>query len=138
MNDSLVQLGAPTRPRLPEWARKSKTHFESLNHLKRGLRELKLHTVCEEAKCPNMGECWEHGAATFMLMGDVCTRHCGFCAVSQGAAKPLEAVHAAIRARVPAMMVDRPLSPDIAAIRAMIVFPSGEAMVSFTRPVQSI
>jgi lipoic acid synthetase len=48
------------------------------------MRELDLHTVCEEAHCPNIGECWEHGAATFMILGDVCTRNCGYCAVVSG------------------------------------------------------
>src|ERR1051325_3776851 len=82
MSDSLVQLSLP-RPRLPEWARKSRTHFESLNHLKRGLRERKLHTVCEEARCPNIHECFHRGAATFMILGDRCTRGCGFCSVQK-------------------------------------------------------
>jgi lipoic acid synthetase len=48
------------------------------------MREMGLHTVCEEAHCPNVGECWEHGAATFMILGDVCTRNCGYCAVAHG------------------------------------------------------
>jgi len=86
--DSLVQIGggppsAPKRPRLPEWARRSRTHFESLNHLKRGLRERKLHTVCEEARCPNIHECFHRGAATFMILGERCTRGCGFCSVQK-------------------------------------------------------
>jgi lipoyl synthase len=86
--DSLVQIGgaappAPVRPRLPEWARRGKTHFESLNHLKRGLRERKLHTVCEEARCPNIHECFHAGAATFMILGERCTRGCGFCSVQK-------------------------------------------------------
>ncbi len=51
------------------------------------MRTLDLHTVCESARCPNMGECWEHGTATFMILGDICTRACGFCAVPSG--KPL-------------------------------------------------
>jgi lipoic acid synthetase len=85
--DSLVQIGGapvpPKRPRLPEWARRSKTHFESLNHLKRGLRERRLHTVCEEARCPNIHECFHRGAATFMILGERCTRGCGFCSVQK-------------------------------------------------------
>jgi lipoyl synthase len=83
MSDSLVQLSLP-RPRLPEWARKSRTHFESLNHLKSGLRKLNLHTVCEEARCPNLGHCWSRGTATVMILGELCTRRCGFCAVAPG------------------------------------------------------
>ena len=84
MGDSLVQLGAAPRPRLPEWARKSRTHFESLNRLKRGLRLLNLHTVCESARCPNIHECFHRGAATFMILGERCTRGCGFCSVPKG------------------------------------------------------
>jgi lipoyl synthase len=83
VSDALVQIGAPKSPRLPEWARKSRTHFESLNQLKRGLREHKLHTVCEEARCPNIHECFHRGAATFMILGDRCTRGCGFCSVQK-------------------------------------------------------
>jgi lipoic acid synthetase len=86
--DSLVQIDggaplAPARPRLPEWARRSQTHFESLDLLKRGLRERKLHTVCEEARCPNIHECFHRGAATFMILGERCTRGCGFCSVQK-------------------------------------------------------
>jgi lipoic acid synthetase len=84
VGDSLVQLGAGPRPRLPGWARKSRTHFESLNRLKRGLRLLNLHTVCESARCPNIHECFHRGAATFMILGERCTRGCGFCAVLKG------------------------------------------------------
>lgn len=79
----LVQI-QPPRPRLPEWARKSSTHFESLNQLKSGLRSLNLHTVCESARCPNIHECFHRGAATFMILGNLCTRGCGFCSVPKG------------------------------------------------------
>ncbi len=61
---------------------------EEVHELKRLLGGLKLHTVCQEAMCPNMGECWRHGVATFMILGDVCTRGCRYCAVSKGS--PLE------------------------------------------------
>ncbi len=86
MTPPLVQIGgeapsASPRPRLPEWARKSRTHFESLNRLKTGLRSLNLHTVCESARCPNIHECFHRGAATFMILGNYCTRGCGFCSV---------------------------------------------------------
>jgi lipoic acid synthetase len=86
VSDTLVQIGAPQppRPRLPEWARKSRTHFESLNRLKSGLRRLNLHTVCESARCPNIHECFHRGAATFMILGNYCTRGCGFCSVPKG------------------------------------------------------
>jgi len=80
----------PPKPRLPEWARRSRTHFESLNRLKSGFRALNLHTVCESARCPNIHECFHRGAATFMILGNVCTRGCGFCAVPKGRAEPLD------------------------------------------------
>jgi lipoyl synthase len=83
VSDSLVQIGN-ARPRLPEWARKPRTHFESLNQLKTGLRSLNLHTVCESARCPNIHECFNRGAATFMILGNLCTRGCGFCSVPKG------------------------------------------------------
>jgi lipoic acid synthetase len=79
----LVQIDAP-RPRLPEWARRPATHFESLNRLKSGLRAKDLHTVCESARCPNIHECFHRGAATFMILGNRCTRGCGFCSVPKG------------------------------------------------------
>jgi len=71
----------PVRPRLPEWARKSGTHFEALNRLKSGLRQRDLHTVCESARCPNIHECFGRATAAFMILGDRCTRACGFCSV---------------------------------------------------------
>jgi lipoic acid synthetase len=79
----LVQI-SPKRPRLPAWARKGPTHFESLHRLKADLRRLHLHTVCESARCPNIHECFHRGAATFMILGNYCTRGCGFCAVPKG------------------------------------------------------
>jgi lipoic acid synthetase len=79
----LVQIGA-ARPRLPEWARKSATHFASLHRLKAGLRSSRLHTVCESARCPNIHECFHRGAATFLILGNRCTRGCGFCSVPKG------------------------------------------------------
>jgi len=88
VSDGLVQIRGskvrPARARLPEWARKGRTHFESLNRLKSGLRELNLHTVCESARCPNIHECFHRGAATFMILGNFCTRGCGFCSVPKG------------------------------------------------------
>jgi lipoyl synthase len=60
--------------------------------LKQLMRELDLHTVCEEARCPNIGECWEHQAATFMILGDVCTRNCAYCAVAHGTPAPFDPV----------------------------------------------
>ena len=83
MSADLVQIGS-ARPRLPEWARRPRTHFESLNKLKTDLRSLNLHTVCESARCPNIHECFHRGAATFMILGNLCTRGCGFCSVPKG------------------------------------------------------
>src|SRR5205085_5309226 len=60
-----------------------RTHFESLNHVKRALRERNLHTVCEEARCPNIHECFHRGATTFMILGNRCTRGCGCCSVQK-------------------------------------------------------
>ena len=68
----------------PEWLRVKFPGGEGYQDLKRIMRTLDLHTVCESARCPNMGECWEHGTATFMILGDICTRACGFCAVPSG------------------------------------------------------
>ncbi|HVW11399.1 MAG TPA: lipoyl synthase [Bryobacteraceae bacterium] len=79
----LIQID-PRRPRLPEWTRRGETHFESLNTLKRELRARNLHTVCESARCPNIHECFHRGAATFMILGNLCTRGCGFCSVPKG------------------------------------------------------
>ena len=75
------------RPRLPEWLRITLPQSDSFARTRSLLDELKLHTVCESAKCPNHWECWAKGTATFMIAGDRCTRACGFCAVST--AKPL-------------------------------------------------
>ena len=79
----LVQIERP-QPRLPEWLRKSKTHFESVTELKHDLRRRNLHTVCESARCPNIHECFHRGAATFMILGNLCTRGCAFCSVPKG------------------------------------------------------
>jgi lipoic acid synthetase len=68
-------------PRLPAWLRKPETAFVALHEIKRELRRLELHTVCESARCPNIHECFRRGTATFMILGDRCTRGCGFCAV---------------------------------------------------------
>lgn len=83
--ETLVQLDAkPSRRRLPEFLRKPATHFPAVQTLKNDLRRLNLHTVCESARCPNMHECFHRGAATFMILGNLCTRGCGFCSVPKG------------------------------------------------------
>ena len=73
-----------TAPRLPEWLRKPIRNVEADHELKKMLRTRGLHTVCEEAHCPNISECWEHRTATFLILGDTCTRSCGFCAIKTG------------------------------------------------------
>jgi lipoic acid synthetase len=103
MTSELVQISAPRR-RLPEWARKPATHFESLHRLKSELRRLNLHTVCESARCPNIHECFHRGAATFMILGDICTRGCGFCSVPKGRPGALDPAEPANIARMAAAM----------------------------------
>jgi lipoic acid synthetase len=85
----------PTEPsqylRKPKWIRAEFTGTREVQRLKAILRENKLHTVCEEANCPNLGECFKSGTATFMIMGDICTRRCPFCDVGHGRPNPLDA-----------------------------------------------
>jgi lipoyl synthase len=88
--DALVQLSPTPAPRLPEWLRKNTTHFQAVHALKTELRRLNLHTVCESARCPNMHECFSRGAATFMILGNLCTRGCGFCSVPKGSPQKRE------------------------------------------------
>ena len=83
----LNAISAGVRPRLPDWLRFQLPTSSTFSRTRGLLDELKLHTVCESAKCPNHWECWSKGTATFMIAGDRCTRACGFCAVST--AKPL-------------------------------------------------
>ena len=78
------------RLRKPDWIRVRAGGGERFTEIKRILREAKLHTVCEEASCPNIGECFGHGTATFMIMGDLCTRRCPFCDVAHGRPQPLD------------------------------------------------
>lgn len=76
--------------RKPDWIRIKLPSGDKVNQLKQSLRENRLHTVCEEAACPNLGECFNHGTATFMIMGDLCTRRCPFCDVAHGKPKALD------------------------------------------------
>ena len=91
----LVQIQPSTAPsdpaRKPSWLKVKAPGGPNYLALKHMMRDLKLHTVCEEAHCPNIGECWEHKAATFMILGDVCTRNCAYCAVAHGTPAPLDA-----------------------------------------------
>ncbi len=80
-------LAPPSLERRPAWLKVRFTGGRNFRELDGIMRTLKLHTVCESARCPNMGECWEHRTATFMILGNICTRACGFCAVPSG--KPL-------------------------------------------------
>jgi lipoic acid synthetase len=86
----LIQLGGRVRAPKPEWLKVRMPGGGRYEHVKKTLRELDLHTVCEEASCPNVGECWGSGTATVMLMGKVCTRGCRFCDVTSGVPPPLD------------------------------------------------
>jgi len=79
-----------TRLKKPEWIRTRLTNNPRVQEIKRLMRELNLSSVCEEAGCPNLGECFSHGTATFMIMGDICTRRCPFCDVAHGKPNPLD------------------------------------------------
>ena len=89
MAESLYQIMGRHRAtalpeRKPSWLKVKAPGGPNYLRLKQLMRDLDLHTVCEEAHCPNVGECWEHGTATFMILGDVCTRNCAYCAVAHG------------------------------------------------------
>jgi len=108
----------------PEWLKVRAPGSENYHRLKGLMRTLGLHTVCEEANCPNIGECWHHGTATFMILGDTCTRSCGYCNVIHGspsAPDPLEPAHVASAieamelAHVVITSVDRDDLPDYGA-----------------------
>jgi lipoyl synthase len=86
-----IKVVATEPLRKPEWIRVRAGGGERFAEVKRILREANLHTVCEEASCPNIGECFGHGTATFMIMGDLCTRRCPFCDVAHGRPQPLDA-----------------------------------------------
>jgi lipoyl synthase len=87
-----IKIETPTQPlRKPLWIRARSPANPAIGRLKDVLRENRLHTVCEEASCPNIGECFAGGTATFMIMGDICTRRCPFCDVAHGRPQPLDA-----------------------------------------------
>jgi lipoic acid synthetase len=92
MATSLVQIEVGPRLRQPKppWLKARLPVGENYRNLKTLARQLGLHTVCESAQCPNIGECWNHRTATFMLLGNVCTRRCGFCAVPKGHPEPID------------------------------------------------
>jgi lipoic acid synthetase len=81
---TLVQIESARRTPKPEWLKVRAPGGENYQNLKRLAHSLSLNTVCESAQCPNIGECWHHRTATFMMLGNLCTRRCGFCAVPKG------------------------------------------------------
>jgi len=85
-----IDLAPPERVPKPTWLRAKAPSGDNFHNLKKLARGLGLHTVCESAQCPNIGECWNHKTATFMLLGDICTRRCGFCAVPKGRPEPID------------------------------------------------
>jgi len=107
--------------RKPSWLKVKSPGGENYVEVRRLMRDLELHTVCEEAHCPNVGDCWDHRAATFLILGDVCTRNCAYCAVAHGTPAPLdveeprrlaEAVAAMRLLHVVVTSVDRDDLPD--------------------------
>lgn len=87
----IIQLTRPEQsPRKPGWLKVKAPGGKNYVGVKQMMRELGLNTVCEEAHCPNIGECWEHRAATFMILGDVCTRNCSYCAIAHGTPTPYD------------------------------------------------
>ena len=129
MSDTLYQIMGrhrvePLPERKPPWLKVKAPGGANYLRLKQMMRSLDLHTVCEEAHCPNVGECWEHGAATFMILGDVCTRNCAYCAVAHGrppkfdATEPDRVAHAVAEMQLRHAVitsVDRDDLPDFGA-----------------------
>src|ERR1700722_3114704 len=85
-----IEIGPRIPSPKPSWLKAKAPVGENFHNLKKLARGLGLHTVCESAQCPNIGECWHHKTATFMLLGDICTRRCGFCAVPKGHPEPID------------------------------------------------
>ncbi|HET7632545.1 MAG TPA: lipoyl synthase [Gemmatimonadaceae bacterium] len=129
MPEALYQImgrhrSEPLPQRKPSWFKVPAPGGPNYLRLKHLMRDLELHTVCEEAHCPNVGECWEHGTATFMILGDVCTRNCAYCAVSHGRpprfdpSEPERVAEAATRMQLRHVVltsVDRDDLPDFGA-----------------------
>jgi lipoic acid synthetase len=114
----------PLPERKPSWLKVKAPGGPNYLRLKQMMRDLDLHTVCEEAHCPNVGECWEHGTATFMILGDVCTRNCAYCAVAHGRppkfdpSEPARVAEAAAKMQLQHIVltsVDRDDLPDFGA-----------------------
>src|SRR4029077_6804259 len=85
-----IELSPPPRMPKPDWLRAKAPVGDNFHNLKKLARGLGLHTVCESAQCPNIGECWNHQTTPFMLLGHICTRRCGFCAVPKGRPEPID------------------------------------------------
>jgi len=129
MGEALYQImgrhrADPLPARKPSWLKVRAPGGGNYLNLKHLMRDLDLHTVCEEAHCPNVGECWEHGAATFMILGDVCTRNCAYCAVAHGRpprydpSEPERVARAAVEMKLRHVVltsVDRDDLPDFGA-----------------------
>lgn len=90
MVEAPLEFIRPREPK-PDWLKVRAPGSENYLRLRGIMRDLKLNTVCEDAHCPNIGECWHHGTATFMILGDICTRACAYCAVAHGRPDPLDA-----------------------------------------------
>ena len=103
MTVSPLAFITPREPK-PDWLKVRAPGSENYLRLKGVMRELKLNTVCEDARCPNIGECWHHGTATFMILGDVCTRACAYCAVAHGRPNELDTAEPARVAEAVARM----------------------------------
>src|SRR3974390_3487680 len=85
-----IEVGTPVRAPKPQWLRAKAPVGDNFHNLKKLARGLDLHTVCESAQCPNIGEGGNHKTATFMLLGDICPRRCGFCPVPKGRPEPID------------------------------------------------
>lgn len=90
ISDQDIQVGSSKPRRRPEWIKVQAPSGETYQWLREMMRSKALHTVCEEARCPNIGECWGSGTATFLMLGDTCTRSCGFCDIKTGRPAPLD------------------------------------------------
>lgn len=124
--------------RLPDWLRKPQTHFVAVHELKQGFRERNLHTVCESARCPNLHECFERGTATFMILGNLCTRGCGFCSVPKGSAAKQEfSLDAAEPANVARMAAEMKLAYVVITSVNRDDLPDGGS-VHFARTVSEV
>lgn len=90
MSEEISALPSEAKPKKPSWLRVKLPIGEEYKHVRNVVDKNKLHTICESGNCPNMGECWGEGTATFMILGNICTRSCGFCAVATGRPLPVD------------------------------------------------